>query len=105
VMDAVAPDLLPSLPRLREALDRRRQTQSFLSRFIGRLLGLEMKLKQYDRGKFFCDAVVEQGGQDALRHVFSSAEALPTMAEIEDPAAWLARNGLAAAAPSPSHSG
>jgi coenzyme F420 biosynthesis associated uncharacterized protein len=98
VMDAVAPDLLPSLPRLRESLDRRRQTQSFLSRFIGRLLGLEMKLKQYDRGKFFCDAIVQHGGQDALRHVFSSAEALPSMAEIEDPRAWLARNGLAAGA-------
>jgi coenzyme F420 biosynthesis associated uncharacterized protein len=99
VMDAVAPDLLPSLPRLRESLNRRRQTQSFLSRFIGRLLGLEMKLKQYDRGKFFCDTIVRHGGQDALRHVFSSAEALPTLAEIEDPRAWLARTGLVAAAP------
>ncbi len=102
VMDAVAPDLLPSLPQLRTSLDRRRQTQSFVSRFIARLLGLEMKLKQYDRGKFFCDAIVKHGGQQALRHVFSSAEALPTMAEIEDPPAWLARTGIPAAAPSPS---
>lgn len=100
VMDAVAPDLLPSLPRLRESLDRRRQTQSFLSRLIGRLLGLEMKLKQYDRGKFFCDAIVEHGGTDALRHVFASPGALPTMIEIEDPPAWLVRNGLAARSPS-----
>ena len=32
VMDAVAPDLLPSLPKLRETLDRRRRSQSGLRR-------------------------------------------------------------------------
>jgi len=91
VMDAVAPDLLPSLPKLREALDRRRKSQSALSRILARLLGLELKLKQYERGKRFCDAVVREGGPDALRHVFSGPEALPSLAEIEDPRAWLAR--------------
>ena len=58
VMDAVAPDLLPSLPKLRAALDRRRKSQSGFSRLVARLLGLELKLKQYERGKIFCDAVV-----------------------------------------------
>ena len=94
VMDAVAPDLLPSLPKLRKALDERRRSQSGLSRLLARLLGLEMKLKQYERGKIFCDAIVEQAGAEALRHVFSSPEALPTMAELEDPAAWVRRTGV-----------
>jgi len=97
VMDAVAPDLLPSLPKLREALDNRRKSQSTLQRMLARLLGLEMKLKQYERGKFFCDAVVEARGAEALKHVFSSPEALPTLEEIENPEAWIARTGLAAA--------
>jgi coenzyme F420 biosynthesis associated uncharacterized protein len=94
VMDAVAPDLLPSLPRLRAALDRRRKTQSALSRLVGRLLGLELKLRQYELGKQFCDAVVDARGADALHHVFSAPEALPSLAELSDPQAWLARNGL-----------
>ena len=93
VMDAVAPDLLPSLPRLRESLNRRRRSQSTLSRIIARLLGLDLKLRQYEQGKTFCDAVVEQGGTKALQHVFSSPEALPTLAELRDPPAWLARTG------------
>jgi coenzyme F420 biosynthesis associated uncharacterized protein len=93
VMDAVAPDLLPSLPKLRAAIDRRRQSQTGFSRLIARLLGLELKLKQYERGKLFCDGVVDRGGPQALRHVFSSPEALPTLAEIEDPAGWLRRVG------------
>ena len=94
VMDAVAPDLLPSLPKLREAIDRRRQSQTGFSRLIARLLGLELKLKQYERGKFFCDAIVARAGTAALAHVFSSPEALPTLEEIEAPERWLARVGL-----------
>jgi coenzyme F420 biosynthesis associated uncharacterized protein len=91
VMDAVAPDLLPSLPQLRSALDRRRKSQSGLSRIFARLLGLDLKLRQYEQGKYFCDAVVRERGPDALRHVFSSPEALPTLAELANPSAWVAR--------------
>jgi coenzyme F420 biosynthesis associated uncharacterized protein len=91
VMDAVAPDLLPSLPRLRESLNRRRRSQSTLSRIVARLLGLELKLRQYEQGKTFCDAVVADGGTQALQYLFSSPEALPTLAELRDPPAWLAR--------------
>ncbi len=94
VMDAVAPDLLPSLPRLRAAIDRRRRSQKGLSRLLARLLGLDMKLRQYERGKYFCDAIVRARGVEALHHVFSSPEALPTLTELEDPAAWLNRTGL-----------
>jgi coenzyme F420 biosynthesis associated uncharacterized protein len=91
VMDAVAPELLPSLPDLRQALDERRRVQSPFGRLVSRLLGLEMKLKQYERGKIFCDEIVRVGGRAALTHLFSAPEALPTLAEIEDPAAWLDR--------------
>jgi coenzyme F420 biosynthesis associated uncharacterized protein len=94
VMDAVAPDLLPSLPRLRAALDRRRRSQSGLSRLLARLLGLDLKLRQYERGKYFCDAIVQARGAGALHHLFSSPDTLPTLAELEDPAAWLTRTGL-----------
>ncbi len=91
VMDAVAPELLPSLPRLRGALDRRRREQRGIARYLNRLLGFEMKLRQYAQGKAFCDRVVELGGKDALHHVFSSPQALPTLAELEAPELWLAR--------------
>jgi coenzyme F420 biosynthesis associated uncharacterized protein len=94
VMDAVAPDLLPSLPKLREALDRRRQTQTGVSRLLAKLLGLEMKLKQYEQGKYFCDVVVSRAGTSALGHVFSGPEALPTLPELHDPPSWLRRVGL-----------
>ncbi len=91
VMDAVAPDLLPSLPKLREALDRRRRSQSVLNRLVAKLLGLDLKLRQYEQGKYFCDAIVRERGPAALHHVFSSPDALPTLEELRTPAAWMAR--------------
>jgi len=94
VMDAVAPDLLPSLPTLRAALDRRRTSQSTVSRLLAKLLGLELKLRQYEQGKFFCDAIVRAAGTAALVRVFSEPEALPTLAEISEPSSWLRRVGL-----------
>ncbi len=96
VMDAVAPDLLPSLPKLREALDQRRRSQSGLSRLVGRLLGMDLKIRQYERGKYFCDEVVLARGPEALHHVFSAPAALPTLEELENPAAWLERTEAAA---------
>jgi coenzyme F420 biosynthesis associated uncharacterized protein len=91
VMDVVAPDLVPSLPRLRDAIDRRRRSQSGLARLVARLLGMDMKLRQYEQGKQFCDAVVREAGTAALHHVFSAPEALPTLRELRDPHAWLER--------------
>ncbi len=97
VMDAVAPELLPSLPQMRQALEARRKTQTPVGRVVGRLLGMEMKLRQYERGKIFCDAIVKVAGRDALTHLFSAPDALPSLVEIDDPAAWLTRVGLGAA--------
>ncbi len=99
VMDAVAPDLLPSLPKLRAALDRRRQSQTGLSRLLGRVLGMEMKMRQYEQGKTFCDQVVALAGTAGLQHLFSGPEALPTLAELVDPPRWLRRVGLDGAPP------
>jgi coenzyme F420 biosynthesis associated uncharacterized protein len=92
VMDAVAPELLPSLPALRTAMDRRRKQQRGMSKYLGKLLGLEMKMRQYTQGKAFCDRIVAEAGTGALNHLFSAPQALPTLAEIDDPAAWLERN-------------
>ena len=91
VMDALAPELVPQHAGLRAAMDARRQSRSAPERFLLRLLGMEMKLRQYKVGKEFCDAVVAQGGIAALNQAWVGPEALPTLGELEDPAGWLAR--------------
>ncbi len=96
VMDAVGVEVLPSLDRLRGALERRRSSATGAAKLLWRLLGLEMKMRQYQQGKAFCDAVVAQGGIERLNVVWSSPEAMPTGDELERPAAWLARTAAAA---------
>ncbi|HEV3000677.1 MAG TPA: zinc-dependent metalloprotease [Solirubrobacteraceae bacterium] len=93
VMDAVGEELLPSLPELREALDRRRREKPPAVKLLERLIGLELKMRQYEQGREFCDAVVDRGGMAALNRVWTSPEALPTLDELGAPGTWLARVG------------
>jgi coenzyme F420 biosynthesis associated uncharacterized protein len=93
VMDEVGAELLPSLPRLRAAMTRRRTSRGLPWRVLERLLGLELKLRQYESGRRFCDAVVAAGGPEALARAWSGPEALPSAAELEAPEAWLGRMG------------
>src|SRR3954452_6607766 len=91
VMDAVGENVLPAYAGLREAMDRRRRSRSAPERILQRLLGLDMKMRQYELGKRFCDGVVERNGRATLGHVWDGPESLPTLAEIDDPEAWVAR--------------
>ncbi|MGH2903283.1 MAG: zinc-dependent metalloprotease [Solirubrobacteraceae bacterium] len=90
-MDAVGAEVLPSLPRLRAALNRRRESRGLPWRVLERLLGLELKLKQYEVGRRFCDAVVQAEGPRGLARVWEGPELLPSTAELETPRLWLAR--------------
>lgn len=92
VMDAVGADVLDDLPALREALDRRREERrGGIFVVLEKLLGMELKLRQYTLGKAFCDAVVEAEGVAALHVAFASPEQAPSLAELEDPAGWWRR--------------
>ena len=66
VMDEVGEEVLPSLPRLREAMNRRRSQKGLPWKVLERLLGLEMKMRQYETGRRFCDEVVREGGPETL---------------------------------------
>ena len=89
VMDAIAPEAIPAHEELRKAMDARRRSRSAPERLIERLLGLELKLRQYEHGKRFCDAVAAQAGMEALNRVWGSPEALPTSASWRGrPTGW-----------------
>jgi putative hydrolase len=91
VMDAAAGKLDPAYARLRGRLEARRESRAGLGEVIARMLGLELKLRQYRLGKGFCDAVVAEAGIEGLNRVWREPEALPTLAELERPVDWLAR--------------
>jgi coenzyme F420 biosynthesis associated uncharacterized protein len=90
-MDAVGAEVLPSLPRLRAALNRRREARPLPWRVLERVLGLELKLRQYELGRRFCDAIVERDGPHVLARAWEGPESLPTSAELSAPDEWLER--------------
>ena len=93
VMDAAAASSDAGYARLRERLEARRSRRGGLGEVISRLLGMELKLRQYKLGKTFCDAVADEAGIDGLNRVWSASEALPSADELERPSLWLERMG------------
>lgn len=91
VMDACAAMVDPGLGELRRRLDARRASRGGLGDLIARLLGIDLKLRQYERGKAFCDRIAEEAGPEALRLMWRSAADLPTLEGLDSPLAWLER--------------
>jgi coenzyme F420 biosynthesis associated uncharacterized protein len=98
VMDALGATLVPGYEKLREAMDRRRRSRTAPERLLQKLLGLDMKLRQYEHGKRFCDTVVAEVGIAGLNAVWRAPADMPTPAELDDPAAWMRRVRLPEAA-------
>jgi coenzyme F420 biosynthesis associated uncharacterized protein len=94
VMDAIGAEVIPAQAQLREALERRRMGRSGPMRLLEKVLGFELKLRQYRDGKRFCDAVVQKIGIEGLNRVWSAPHQLPTLAELGDPEAWIARTAV-----------
>jgi len=91
VMHALGEQMLPSYARIDEAMRRYRETEH-VDPVFERLLGIEVKREQYRLGRAFCDAVVELTDEATLARMWDSAEALPSMPELEEPRLWLARS-------------
>ena len=91
VMHALGAQMLPSYVRIDEAMRRYRETEH-VDPVFERLLGIEVKREQYRLGRAFCDTVVELTEETTLARMWDSAEALPSMPELEEPRLWLARS-------------
>ena len=91
VMHAIGEQMLPSYARIDEAMRRYRETEH-VDPVFERLLGIEVKREQYRLGRAFCDTVVELTDEATLARMWDSAEALPSMPELEEPRLWLARS-------------
>ncbi len=91
VMDRIGARELVSQRRMSEVLKIRRQdprTAMFM-----RIVGMEMKLRQYEAGASFIAGVERHAGWGALDTAWRAPENLPTLDEIDNPVRWLERVG------------
>lgn len=91
VMDAAGTRVIPSLGRMRDIFDKRKENLGYLQKVVGSAIGLDMKLRQYELGQRFCEAVVAGGGPGALSRLWIGPEQLPSLDELNNPSRWLAR--------------
>jgi coenzyme F420 biosynthesis associated uncharacterized protein len=91
VMDAVGPQVVPSVAQIRERFSARRGSQGRIEQTIRRILGIDLKMKQYAEGSRFVTMVVEEVGMPAFNKVWTSPETLPTKAEFAHPHEWVER--------------
>jgi len=91
VMDAAGDHIGPAVAELRARLDARRRNRSLPVRLISWLFGFELKLRQYEQGKRFCDAVVATVGIEGLNAAWRGPDSLPDLDELAEPRAWIAR--------------
>ena len=90
VMQALGAELLGSFGRIEEAMKRYREGEPGDPVFE-RLLGVDMKREQYRKGRAFCEIVVEQSDEATLARMWESADAMPSLPELDEPRLWLAR--------------
>ncbi len=99
VMDAVGPSVVPSVADIRAKFTARRGSAGRIEQAIRKILGIDLKMKQYEQGSHFVRTVVAQAGMDSFNKVWTSPETLPTRDEFTNPQSWLERvdrAGLAA---------
>ncbi len=92
VMNQLGAEMVDGQARMAAVLSARRTTRG-LTALLHRLIGLEMKMRQYEVGEAFVDAVTERAGFRALDAAWRGPEFLPTLPELAAPEDWLARVG------------
>jgi len=90
VMNRLGVELVDGQARMARVLQARRNARG-ATEILQRLLGLELKMKQYEVGEAFVDAVEREAGFHAIDAAWQSPEMLPTLDELTAPLTWLAR--------------
>jgi coenzyme F420 biosynthesis associated uncharacterized protein len=92
VMNRAAEGHAAQAPRFASVLQQRRQRRG-AAKLVGSLVGLDAKLKQYEQGERFIEAVERAGGQELFQRIWQGPEWLPTLAEVRQPGDWISRAG------------
>jgi len=93
VMNRIGAERIPSFEHMRESIESRRSSAGGAERTLQRAIGMDMKYSQYAVGERFMDYVADEAGLSTVNKVWESEASMPTLAEMQNPATWLARVG------------
>jgi coenzyme F420 biosynthesis associated uncharacterized protein len=90
-MDRAGAGRIPNADRFGRVLRQRRQEAKGPAKLLQQAIGLDAKLRQYEAGERFIEAVEAAGGAALLARVWEAPDRLPSLEEVHDPAAWVGR--------------
>jgi coenzyme F420 biosynthesis associated uncharacterized protein len=90
VMNTLGREHVAGQARMARVLQARRQTAGATA-FLHKLVGLESKMRQYEVGEAFVEAVDLEAGPRGIDAAWRGPEWLPTLDELHTPLEWLAR--------------
>src|SRR5262249_1699814 len=88
---AARPAVVPSVAEIRAKFSARRGSAGRIEQAIRRVLGIDLKMKQYEQGSQFVRTVVDEAGMATFNKVWTSPQTLPTKDELANPTLWLSR--------------
>jgi coenzyme F420 biosynthesis associated uncharacterized protein len=91
VMHGVGRAHIEGFDELEDAFHKRKTERTLLERLVLTITGINLKLRQYEIGEKFCDAVTAAGGD--VNRVWDGPAMMPSMAELREPRSWLRRTG------------
>ena len=94
VMNQVARGRIEGAERFDRTLHERRN-RAGMEKMLHKVIGFDMKVRQYEMGERFVASVVGRVGMDGFNRVWAHPDHLPTLEEISHPDLWVARVGAA----------
>jgi coenzyme F420 biosynthesis associated uncharacterized protein len=91
VMHRVGRAHIEGFDELEAAFRRRQKERNLLERLILAVTGISVKLRQYEAGERFAEALIAGGGYPLLNRVWEGPEMMPSMVELRAPDRWIAR--------------
>jgi coenzyme F420 biosynthesis associated uncharacterized protein len=93
IMNAVGERLLPTYGIIKERIEQRAERRSSIEKLFIRITGLALKMEQYKLGESFINSVVASHGVQVANRIWEGPDMVPTMDELHNPQAWVARVG------------
>jgi coenzyme F420 biosynthesis associated uncharacterized protein len=90
-MDRAGLGHVPSAGRFSATLRNRRNQTTGVAKLVQQVTGFEAKLRQYEEGERFIEAVEQDRDVAFLDKVWVSRDRVPTLAEIRSPQQWILR--------------
>lgn len=90
-MNRAGKHLVPSAGRFERVLSDRRNGAKGPAKLMQKVIGIDAKLKQYEDGEKFIEAVEGSGGDALMSLVWRGPQYLPSLDEIQSPQLWMQR--------------